>query len=972
MVGKSRYCEICGVREIFRGGFFAKFPKDELRCKTWLRLVGKEDLIHVPIEKLHELRHVCGDHFDRRDFGKTGNKLKKRAYPKLNLAAPPLTDHQLRGFPQHVASRRGNFLLVNIFINYPLKQWIVQDVLRDHNYFKHNDDEEDTSTKAQTPVFDTATSATTIRADLQSTCLRIQPDKVQDVLRDHNYFKHNDDEEDTSTKAQTPVFDTATSATTIRADLQSTCLRIQPDKELVKMFTDMSPRKKKLVERLKKTRCTLASLRKSATVIENIESPALKEIIINASKNQSRKPTGRRWTTKNKISCLAILKRSAKTYRYLRHIIPLPSVKTLQNVLKKIPMEPGLNKSVLDHLVMAGQHKNEKEKVCALLFDEIALKPRLLYNSSTGNVEGFRDFGSTERSSDIADHALVFMLQGIYRKFKQPIAFYFVKGTISTEKLSVLIKEIITAVNATGHKVLATVCDQGPTNMGAIKLLKKFSVPSSVLQNSFFLDGEEIFTLYDIPHLFKSLRNNFLNNGVLSWNGKKAKWSHLRLVEEKNRNFLYLSKVSPVHVFPKYRAKMRVKYAAQMLSNTVAAVLKLLSQAERDERQAAELLETAEVVQELDRLFDFTNGPSSAEDIKKGLRQNVSQKTTHLEEWAALEGKLKTAKFLNTFGTVATNVKCIQGYLMSLQSLRGIWLKTRAMGFKYLNLRQLNQDSLENLFGVIRQQSPTNSNPTCTHFMAALKTAVVTGLTAPHSAGSNCQKDRNMLLTDFHNLVFGSHESKPSSSENPQSTENPQASIDAENGDDLSDEEIPVLSLPEGPETNEIEEELVSIENQSVVYVSGYLASRITKVHECDQCRNTLTVTPDLDDIKNDDTYSYIRLREWWGEKQSLTYPSKNLCCLVKRATEIMETDICTSLHRIDVFVYAVTLFNTGCDTTWFDCALHKTFVFDNIFSTMAHLFIRRQCQRLNQSLASREEALSDAIKMAQQQGKAK
>ncbi|XP_061714435.1 uncharacterized protein LOC133522948 isoform X2 [Cydia pomonella] len=107
MVGKSRYCEICGVREIFREGFFAKFPKDKLRCKTWLRQVGKEDLIHVPIEKLHELRHVCGDHFDWRDFGKTGNKLKKRAYPKLNLSAPPLSEHQLTGFPQYVASRQG-------------------------------------------------------------------------------------------------------------------------------------------------------------------------------------------------------------------------------------------------------------------------------------------------------------------------------------------------------------------------------------------------------------------------------------------------------------------------------------------------------------------------------------------------------------------------------------------------------------------------------------------------------------------------------------------------------------------------------------------------------------------------------------------------------------------------------------------------------------------------------------------------
>ncbi|XP_048000701.1 uncharacterized protein LOC125237602 isoform X4 [Leguminivora glycinivorella] len=106
MVGKSRYCEICGVRERLRGGFFACFPKDEQRCKTWVRQVGKEDLVHIPIEKLHEVRHICGDHFAQRDFGNTGKRLKKRAYPKLHLSAPPLTETQLIPFPQHIASQQ--------------------------------------------------------------------------------------------------------------------------------------------------------------------------------------------------------------------------------------------------------------------------------------------------------------------------------------------------------------------------------------------------------------------------------------------------------------------------------------------------------------------------------------------------------------------------------------------------------------------------------------------------------------------------------------------------------------------------------------------------------------------------------------------------------------------------------------------------------------------------------------------------
>ncbi|XP_063390009.1 uncharacterized protein LOC134675616 isoform X2 [Cydia fagiglandana] len=109
MGGKSRICEICGVRERHRPGFFSNFPIDEERCRTWVQIVGKEDLVHIPIEKLHHVRFVCGDHFKAKDFNKKGNRLKKSAYPTLHLSAQPLSDHQLKDFPQHVASKGEDF-----------------------------------------------------------------------------------------------------------------------------------------------------------------------------------------------------------------------------------------------------------------------------------------------------------------------------------------------------------------------------------------------------------------------------------------------------------------------------------------------------------------------------------------------------------------------------------------------------------------------------------------------------------------------------------------------------------------------------------------------------------------------------------------------------------------------------------------------------------------------------------------------
>lgn len=59
---------------------------------------------------------------------------------------------------------------------------------------------------------------------------------------------------------------------------------------------------------------------------------------------------------------------------------------------------------------------------------------------------------------------------------------------------------------------------------------------------------------------------------------------------------------------------MKVKLAAQKLSNTVAAILKLMAENYGDDVKAQEFLETAQIIEDLDRLFGCANGPSSKKD----------------------------------------------------------------------------------------------------------------------------------------------------------------------------------------------------------------------------------------------------------------------------------------------------------------------------------------------------------------------
>ncbi|XP_063389910.1 uncharacterized protein LOC134675560 [Cydia fagiglandana] len=107
---KFRRCQICGIcsgsnSENNKRIFMSRFPLDADRCRQWVKLVGKEDLAYVPIEKLHELKFICGNHFEDKDFNKKKSRLIRSAIPSKNFYDDPLPDDMLIDFPSHVFSK---------------------------------------------------------------------------------------------------------------------------------------------------------------------------------------------------------------------------------------------------------------------------------------------------------------------------------------------------------------------------------------------------------------------------------------------------------------------------------------------------------------------------------------------------------------------------------------------------------------------------------------------------------------------------------------------------------------------------------------------------------------------------------------------------------------------------------------------------------------------------------------------------
>jgi len=65
-------------------------------------------------------------------------------------------------------------------------------------------------------------------------------------------------------------------------------------------------------------------------------------------------------------------------------------------------------------------------------------------------IEGFEFFGRQDRTHNIVNHALVFMVRGLRRKWKQPAAYCFSCGSIKAEMIVQFLSEILDACQNAG------------------------------------------------------------------------------------------------------------------------------------------------------------------------------------------------------------------------------------------------------------------------------------------------------------------------------------------------------------------------------------------------------------------------------------------------------------------------------------------------------------------------------------------
>ena len=565
-------------------------------------------------------------------------------------------------------------------------------------------------------------------------------------------------------------------------------------------------------------------------------------------RSERMKP-GVRWSLQDKMLALSIFYHSRKAYKIIGKIFAMPSKRTLQRALQKCDVVPGFSEQLFDALKVKVQSMSEQDRQCAVVFDEMSLKCGLTYNVHTDSIEGFENLGNLGTSKYIANHSLAFMVRGLASKWKQPIGYFLTSGTVSPNALKSLLLSAVHRLTSVGLNVISVICDQGANNRSMIKSL------DVTPEKPFFLnEGSKIFVFYDPPHLIKNVRNNFKKHGYL-WNGTEILWRHVQsFFEFDNKNPVKMApKLTHKHIYLPAFTAMRVKYATQVLSHTVASGISTLSVLGQLPSAASE---TAKFIDKFDQLFNAFNSVSLSSPQQ--YRHAITATSKHVD---FLQNALSFVRLISK--PDGKSLPCLEGWQMSINALMQLWHELHAIhGYKFMLTSRLNQDCIENMFSIIRGKGGNRDNPDPQQFRAAFRQVAVDQLLKSSDKG-NCQDDLDTILLSLNNMSEKKSEKSVSDLRNTPATDVPGTGGEA-----------------------------LSVANINVVaYMAGYLL-RKCPVNHCPVCHSKFMLLHQPDDVE----YTFLRHKAYRAEG-TLVYPTPLFLHFVKQLESTFMADFESLMH---------------------------------------------------------------------------
>ncbi|XP_062535053.1 uncharacterized protein LOC134204247 [Armigeres subalbatus] len=303
-----------------------------------------------------------------------------------------------------------------------------------------------------------------------------------------------------------------------------------------------------------KMRNEMNALKKQKSSVEKLGAQAAANPVIrDFLNNANRRPKARRYHPATIKFAAGIYLSGPRTYRFIRnskHIV-LPHKSTVYNYNKNIRLEPGLNEVILNLMKSKVKRMRSKmDKIVMICIDGMSVKPELTYCAKSDTFYGFPNHGLLRKiekndPSKLATEAVVVMVSGIYRSFKQPIGYLLAHNSLGSEIQMKFIKKTVKAIRETKLIPIALVMDQSTTNQ---KMAREVG---ATMDNPIIkIHNENIAIMFDTPHLLKNARNALYKYNAV-FDNQIASFKHIKHLYE-------IDVTSTLRLVPKFNIKLSI------------------------------------------------------------------------------------------------------------------------------------------------------------------------------------------------------------------------------------------------------------------------------------------------------------------------------------------------------------------------------------------------------------------------------
>lgn len=439
-------------------------------------------------------------------------------------------------------------------------------------------------------------------------------------------------------------------------------------------------------------------------------------------------------------------------------LLTLPSRTLLRHFTGPTPSEVGVTSFIRHRCVVQLSTIEDFHRDCTLQMDEMQIKQSLTYDKNHDALVGYVDMGGIvkdkdtfgdidepiddleepiddveepikdEKNKKLANKLLCFMVTGLSKPYKIPVAYFYV-NSITGEELYQLTLHVLTEIESMGFRVLRLAGDNAKTNKYVFEKLThsnglRYVVPHPINKERLLICS------HDYCHIIKCIRNLWLTRDF-EINGVKVSFEPIRaLYRLQCKRLLRATRyITRKHVYPNNLERQKVVWAVAIFRPDMTAALQLYHDLGYPEFQNIdETIKFMKMIYKWWCIHDISNqthgifqrNPDQVpfydvdDDRLVWLEETFP---SYINKWKSEAPNKKNFLSNETYNAlIATSVATAEAIKYLLQT-----------GKEFVLTRRFSTDNIESFFGAVRQVHGGNDRPTAEKTTTAISRLVRTG-----------------------------------------------------------------------------------------------------------------------------------------------------------------------------------------------------------------------------------------------------